>query len=72
MFDNVVIGVEGYPAGQDALALARALLAREGRATLVYVEVLQSDGTQTRSPVPTPNARRLGLKRLRRLGDKRA
>jgi nucleotide-binding universal stress UspA family protein len=37
MFDQVMVGVDGRPAGRDAVALARLLVAPEGRLTLVNV-----------------------------------
>jgi len=69
MFASAVVGIAGYEAGRDAIALARALLPGNGKVTLVYVEVLQSE------PVPEADARsddevrRFGLERLGRLRD---
>ena len=37
MFDNVLVGVDGSPAGQDAVALGASLLGEGGRLTLVHV-----------------------------------
>jgi nucleotide-binding universal stress UspA family protein len=37
MFRQVIVGVDGRPAGRDAIALARVLVAPEGRLTLVHV-----------------------------------
>ena len=69
MFENVVVGVGGYQAGRDALELANALLARAGRATLVYVELLQSEGDADSGTGPDAERQRFGLERLRRLRD---
>ncbi len=43
MFDEVVVGIQGFEAGRDAIALAEVLLSAHGKLTLVYVEVLQSE-----------------------------
>jgi osmotically-inducible protein OsmY/nucleotide-binding universal stress UspA family protein len=69
MFENVIVGVGGYQAGRDALELANALLAREGRATLVYVELLQSEGDADSGIGSDAERQRFGLERLRRLRD---
>ncbi len=37
MFDNVLVGVDGRPAGRDAIALATQLMDPDGRLTLVHV-----------------------------------
>jgi nucleotide-binding universal stress UspA family protein len=37
MFDQVIVGVDGRPAGRDAVALARLLVVPEGRLTMVHV-----------------------------------
>ena len=37
MFKNVLVGVDRRPGGRDALALARQLVAPDGRLTLAYV-----------------------------------
>lgn len=69
MFDSVVIGIDGYETGLDATALARALLSRNGEATLVYVEVLQSKPGLEADTRPDDEAQRFGLARLARLRD---
>ena len=64
MFDNVVVGVDDYQAGRDALALATDLVSPDGKLLLVYVEVM--------ALAPDPDAdlewqlaeRRRGLERL--------
>ncbi len=56
MFENVLVGVDGSASGQDAVALAAALLGDEGRLTLVHVhhgglhpsQVITGDGEQER------------------------
>ena len=40
MFDNVVVGIDNYEAGRDALELAKQLLAPDGDMLLVFVEVV--------------------------------
>jgi nucleotide-binding universal stress UspA family protein len=47
MFRQVIVGVDGRPSGRDAIALARVLVAPEGRITLVHVHhgELGSGGT---------------------------
>ena len=55
--------------GRDALELANTLLALEGRATLVYVELLQSEGDADSGTGPAAERQRFGLERLRRLRD---
>ena len=40
MFDNVVVGIDGYEAGRDALELAKQLVAPDGDMLLVFVEVV--------------------------------
>ncbi len=37
MFEHVIVGVDGRPAGRDAIALASRLVSREGRLTLANV-----------------------------------
>ena len=69
MVDRVVIGIGGYEAGRDAIALAKALLSSDAEVTLVSVEVLQSKpapGADTRAD---EEAQRFGLERLGRLRD---
>ena len=69
MFDRVVIGIDGYEAGEDAIALAKALLSGDGEVTLVYVEVLQSKPAPEADTRPGDEERRFGLERLGRLRD---
>jgi len=69
MFDAVIVGIEGYEAGRDAIALAKALLSRNGEVTFVYVEVLQSKPAPEADTRPDDEAQRFGLERLARLRD---
>jgi nucleotide-binding universal stress UspA family protein len=69
MFDRVVIGIDSYEAGEDAIALAKALLSGDGEVTLVYVEVLQSKPAPEADTRPDDEAQRFGLERLGRLRD---
>ncbi|MBV8219035.1 MAG: universal stress protein [Solirubrobacterales bacterium] len=69
MFDVVVIGIDGYEAGRDAISLAKALLSGDGEVTLVYVEVLQSKPAPEADTRPDDEAQRFGLERLGRLRD---
>ena len=69
MFASVVVGIAGYEAGRDAIALAKALLPGNGKVTLVYVEVLQSKPRPEADTRADDEARRFGLERLGRLRD---
>jgi len=69
MFDGVVIGIDGYEAGRDAIALAKALLSGRGEVTLVYVEVLQSKPASKADTRADDEPQRFGLERLGRLRD---
>ena len=48
MFKEIVVGVDGYEGGRDAIALAKQLLARDGELTLAHV--LEHDGHGYRGP----------------------
>ena len=69
MFDRVVVGINSYAAGRDAIALAKVLLSGGGELTLVYVEVLQSKPAPGADARPDDEAQRFGLERLSRLRD---
>jgi nucleotide-binding universal stress UspA family protein len=58
MFRQVIVGVDGRPAGRDAIALARVLVAPDGRLTLVHVHhgKLASGGA---AGAPAEDAQRL-------------
>lgn len=68
MFDNVVVGVDGYEAGRDAIELAKALESGDGEVALVYVEVLQSKPAAEADTRADDEAQRFGLERLPRRG----
>ncbi|MDQ6807397.1 MAG: hypothetical protein M3065_21150 [Actinomycetota bacterium] len=42
MYANVVIGINGLPGGRDAIALAKALVPRDSRMTLVHVRLMDT------------------------------
>jgi len=69
MLHGAVVGIDGYEAGRDAIALAKALRSGDGEVTLVYVEVLQSKPSPEADIRPDDEARRFGLERLGRLRD---
>lgn len=69
MFDNVVIGVDDYERGRDAVTLAQALMPGEGTVGLVHVEVLQREPSPEADTRPDAERQRFGLERLRRLRD---
>ena len=43
MFNNVLVGVDGYLGGRDAVALAKQLTAEDGKLALVHVYPLRGD-----------------------------
>jgi nucleotide-binding universal stress UspA family protein len=64
MFDNVVVGVDDYRAGLDALALADQLASTEGRVLLVYVQVVMLAPARDSDPGWQVAERRRALARL--------
>ena len=70
MFDNVVVGVDGYSGGRDALELAETLGSDSGRITLVHVEVLQGKPPPDADTGLDAERQRFGLERLERLRDR--
>jgi hypothetical protein len=64
MFENVVVGVDGYAASRDAIELVKKLASEHGRVTLVYVEVLQSKPPPEAGTRADAEAQRFGLQRL--------
>lgn len=69
MFDGVVVGIDGYEVGRDAIALEKALLSGDSQVTLVYVEVVQSKPAPEADTRPDDEARQFGVERLGRLRD---
>ncbi len=70
MFDNVVVGVDDSASAHRALDLAKVLVSDEGRITLVYVEVVQTEPAPELDAGSVYERQRFGLERLRRLRDK--
>jgi nucleotide-binding universal stress UspA family protein len=69
MFDNVVVGVDDYEAGRDAIELAKQLVALGGDLLLVYVEVvMRAPGPET-DPQWQLDDRRHALERLASVRD---
>lgn len=64
MFENVIVGVDDYDAGRDAVALATLLRSRHGALTLAYVYVVASKPAPDSGAVTDAEKRRRALKRL--------
>ena len=69
MFDSVVVGVDDFQTGRDALALARQLLSTDGKLMLVYVQVLMIEPAPDSDPAWQIRDRRRAMERLESLGD---
>jgi nucleotide-binding universal stress UspA family protein len=69
MFENVVVGVDTYETGCDAIELTRVLAPVKGKITLLYVEVVQSEPTSASPTRLDAERQRFGLERLARLRD---
>ena len=69
MFGNVIVGVDDYAHGRHALELAKALVSRDGRITLIYVEVVQTSPAPELDASSVAERQRFGLERLGRLAD---
>lgn len=69
MFDNVVVAIDEYERGRDALELAEELGSDGGEMTLVYVEVLQEQPSPEADTRPDDERQQSGLGRLRKLRD---
>jgi nucleotide-binding universal stress UspA family protein len=69
MFDTVVVGVDDYEAGGDALALAKQLLSTHGKLMLVHVQVLMIEPAPDSDPTWQIRDRRRAMERLASLGD---
>jgi nucleotide-binding universal stress UspA family protein len=69
MFDNVVVGIDNYEAGRDALELAKQLVAPDGDILLVFVEVVRRAPGPDTDPQWQLDERRRALERLASVRD---
>ena len=69
MFDNVVVGIDNYDAGRDALELAKQLVAPDGDMLLVFVEVVMRAPGPDTDPQWQLDERRRALERLASVRD---
>jgi hypothetical protein len=69
MFDKVVVGIDDYQAGRDALELANQLVSPRGNLLLVYVEVLMRAPGPDSNPQWQLDDRRRALERLASVRD---
>jgi nucleotide-binding universal stress UspA family protein len=69
MFDNVVVGVDDYEAGRDAIELAKQLVSLNGNLLLVYVEVVMHAPGPDTDPTWQLDDRRHALERLASVRD---
>jgi nucleotide-binding universal stress UspA family protein len=69
MFDNVVVGVDDYEAGRDAIELAKQLVSLNGDLLLVYVEVVMHAPGPDTDPTWQLDDRRHALERLASVRD---
>ena len=69
MFDNVVVGIDNYEAGRDALELAKQLVAPDGDMLLVFVEVVMREPGPDTDPQWQLDERRRALERLASVRD---
>jgi nucleotide-binding universal stress UspA family protein len=69
MFDNVVVGVDDYDAGRDALELAKQLVSLDGDMLLVFVEVVMRPPGPDTEPKWQLYDRRRALERLASVRD---
>jgi nucleotide-binding universal stress UspA family protein len=69
MFDNVVVGVDDYEAGRDALELAKLMVSLDGDLLLVYVEVVMRTPGPDTDPQWQLDDRRRALERLASVRD---
>ena len=69
MFDNVVIGVDDYEAGRDAIELAKQLVSLDGELLLLYVEVVMRAPGPDTYPEWQLDDRRHALERLASVRD---
>ena len=64
MFDKVVIGVDNYDAGRDAIELAKHLASNGGSLSLVYVHVIGARPAPDSSAVGDARVQQLARERL--------
>ena len=69
MFDNVVVGIDHYEAGRDALELAKQLVPPDGDMLLVFVEVVMRAPGPDTDPQWQLDERRRALERLASVRD---
>lgn len=69
MFDNVVVAVDDYEAGRDAIELAKILVSGDGDLALIYVEVAQPKPAPDSGAVRDAAVQRFALERLRALAE---
>jgi nucleotide-binding universal stress UspA family protein len=69
MFDNVVVGIDDYEAGRDALELAKQLVPPDGDMLLVFVQVVMRAPGPDTDPQWQLDERRRALERLASVRD---
>jgi nucleotide-binding universal stress UspA family protein len=69
VFDSVVVGVDDYEAGRDALELAKQLVSLDGAMLLVFVEVVMRAPGPDTDPTWQFDDRRRALERLASVRD---
>ena len=69
MFEKVVVGIDDYEAGRDALELANQLVSLRGSLLLVYVEVVMAAPGPDSDPRWQLDDRRRALERLTRVRE---
>ena len=69
MFENVVVGIDDYEAGRDALELANRLVSLRGSLLLVYVEVVMAAPGPDPDPQWQLDDRRRALEQLASVRD---
>jgi nucleotide-binding universal stress UspA family protein len=69
MFDKVVVGVDDYEAGRDAIELAKQLVSLDGDLLLIYVEVVMPAPGPDTDPEWQLDDRRRALERLASVRD---
>jgi nucleotide-binding universal stress UspA family protein len=69
MFDSVVVGVDDYEAGRDAVELAKQLRSTDGDMLLVFVEVVMRPPAPDTDPQWQLDDRRRALERLASVRD---